>query len=160
MDECNFMCVVCEGCGLRIYKQEQIKHESVDCRNPLAKCHFCERIFSLREMNNHQRSCSKRSIVKVEYVQNPVEQAYENTKLSLLEFDQRPDQEYIPSSSKAGSSEKRQSKKIQKEAKKSAPKILCTFCDQYVLAEKQESHQCFLIEKRIKEKIKTSQTEA
>ena len=41
LDECNFMCVMCEGCGLRIYKQEQIRHEAMDCRNPLAKCHFC-----------------------------------------------------------------------------------------------------------------------
>jgi len=38
-------------------------------------------------MGPHMKTCSKRAIVKVEYVQNPVEEAYNSTKLKLLEFD-------------------------------------------------------------------------
>jgi hypothetical protein len=44
------------------------------------------------------RSCSQRSLVKIEYVNDPEEQAYEQTKLKLLDFDSRPDQEYFPPS--------------------------------------------------------------
>lgn len=47
-------------------------------------------------MGPHMRNCGQRSIVKVEYVNNPEEAAYNNTRLSLLDFDQRPDQEYKP----------------------------------------------------------------
>ena len=90
------MCIVCEGCGLRIYKQDQIRHESIECRNPLAKCHFCSNIFSLSEMSAHMRECSQRAVVKVEYVNDPEAAAYNNTNLKLLDFDARPDQEYKP----------------------------------------------------------------
>ena len=37
------------------------------------------------------RECSQRSVVKVEYVNDPEAAAYNNTKLSLLDFDARPD---------------------------------------------------------------------
>jgi uncharacterized Fe-S cluster-containing protein len=60
LDECQFLQVVCEGCGTRIIKQEQIKHESLDCEKPLGKCSFCHEIYSLREMQNHIKSCSLR----------------------------------------------------------------------------------------------------
>ena len=32
----------------------------------------------------------------MEYVNNPMEAIYETSKLKLIEFDQRPDQEYLP----------------------------------------------------------------
>ena len=50
LDECAFMHVVCEGCGMRIVKQEQIKHEATECANPLGKCGFCKRVFPLNAM--------------------------------------------------------------------------------------------------------------
>lgn len=71
LDDCLYMQVICEGCGLRIIKQQQIKHESVECDNPLGKCGFCKRIFSLVDMGEHMRNCSSRVVVKVEYGAQP-----------------------------------------------------------------------------------------
>ena len=48
-------------------------------------------------MGPHMRNCSKRTVFKMEYVNNPTEAVYDSTKLKLVEFDNRPDQEYIPS---------------------------------------------------------------
>lgn len=84
------MQVVCEGCGLRIKKQQQIKHESVECENPLGKCGFCKRVFSLVEMSNHMRTCSQRVVVKMEYGCEPI------TDYRLVEEDMRPDDLYQP----------------------------------------------------------------
>ncbi len=67
LDDCSYMQVVCEGCGLRIIKQQYIKHESVECENPLGKCAFCKKVFALKDMNYHIRTCTERVRVKVEY---------------------------------------------------------------------------------------------
>lgn len=154
LDECNFMCVVCEGCSQRIYKQEQIKHESLECSNPLAKCHFCTRIFNLREMSTHMRSCSKRSIVKVEYIEKPSEHVYENTKLKLIEFDHKPDQEYQPGKS-GSSAEKRKNAKKSKETK-NAPTYTCSYCDEQVPCTAKDTHPCSLIERKIRKEVNKS----
>ena len=53
LDDCNFMNIVCEGCGIRIFKQDQIRHESIECSNPISKCGFCQRCFSIGEMLLH-----------------------------------------------------------------------------------------------------------
>ncbi len=84
------MQVICEGCGIRIIKQQQIKHESVECDNPLGKCGFCKRVFSLIEMNNHMRTCSQRVSVKVEYGVAPI------SDLRLVEEEMRPNDLYEP----------------------------------------------------------------
>eukprot|EP00347_Sterkiella_histriomuscorum_P015132 403358202 len=67
LDECNYIRVMCEGCGMRIFKQEQLKHESVDCENPLTKCRFCQQLIHLREILYHTKCCPQRAIVKLEY---------------------------------------------------------------------------------------------
>ena len=118
LDDCNFMCVICEGCGLKIHKQDQIKHESIDCTNPLAKCQFCSKIFGLGDMTAHLKSCSQRRIVKVEYSSDPEQAAVQNTKLALMDFDDKPDQEYKPEMSwMSHASSQKSSRKTQKKAK-------------------------------------------
>lgn len=86
LDTCPYLVIVCEGCGQRIFKQDQIKHEAVECRNPLARF-------------GHLREHSHRPDVKIEYVNNPLVHAYENQRLQAIEYDQRPDQEYKPNGS-------------------------------------------------------------
>lgn len=106
LDDCDFMNIICEGCGVRIFKQDRIRHESVECANPIGKCAFCQRIFGMSEMLVHRRECGQRSVVKVEYVNNPEAAALaalNQSKFSMMEFDQRPDQEYRPSGNSSGS---------------------------------------------------------
>jgi hypothetical protein len=67
LDECLYMQVVCEGCGIRIVKQQQIKHESIECEKPLGKCTFCKRVKPLKEMSEHMKTCQSRVLIKVEY---------------------------------------------------------------------------------------------
>lgn len=50
LDECNFIRIICEGCGSRILKQEQIKHESLECKSPSTKCRFCSQIIKIRDI--------------------------------------------------------------------------------------------------------------
>jgi hypothetical protein len=62
--------VICEGCGVRIIKKEQIKHDSLECEKPLGRCGFCKQVFCLKEMSEHMRLCQLRNVVKVEYDNN------------------------------------------------------------------------------------------
>ena len=61
---------MCEGCGAKITKSEQIRHDTVQCDNPIAKCKFCKKIFHLKELADHVRTCEQRNIVKMEYMDN------------------------------------------------------------------------------------------
>ena len=91
LDDCNFMTIVCEGCGTRIYKQDQIRHESIECANPIGKCAWCQRIFGMAELLTHRRECGQRSIVKVEYVNRAeaaMNRTFNQSKFTLLDFDQ------------------------------------------------------------------------
>ena len=62
-----FMKIVCEGCGTKISKNDQIRHDTVECNNPYSKCKFCKTVVHLGDLISHQQSCDMRSIVKVEY---------------------------------------------------------------------------------------------
>jgi len=70
LDDCMFMKVVCEGCGTKITKYDQIRHDAVDCPNPHAKCKYCKNVHHLKELIEHERTCEQRSIVKLEYQNN------------------------------------------------------------------------------------------
>ena len=61
------MKIVCEGCGVKISKSEQIRHDTMACENPQAKCKFCNDMCHLKDLNEHMRSCAQRAIVKMEY---------------------------------------------------------------------------------------------
>ena len=61
-------------------------------------------------MSVHMRECSQRTVVKVEYVNDPEAAAYSNTNLKLLDFDARPDQEYKPGLVSGESSGKKRNK--------------------------------------------------
>ena len=53
----------------------------------------------MSELLAHRRDCGKRSIVKVEYVNSKegmLNSTFNQSKFTLLDFDQRPDQEYKP----------------------------------------------------------------
>ena len=62
-------------------------------------------------MSAHMRVCSQRAMVKMEYVNDPEAAAYNQTNLKLLEFDQRPDQEYKPLKNSGGASLEKSSNK-------------------------------------------------
>ncbi|CDW87308.1 UNKNOWN [Stylonychia lemnae] len=47
LEECNYIRVMCEGCGVRIFKQEQLKHESVECEVPKTKQNMT--LFQMRD---------------------------------------------------------------------------------------------------------------
>lgn len=70
LDDCSFIKIVCEGCGAKITKQEQIRHDAVDCSNPHAKCKYCKTVFHLKQLIEHERNCEMKSLVKLEYNQN------------------------------------------------------------------------------------------
>lgn len=67
LDRCDFMQVICEGCGIRIVKQDQIRHETIECQNPLAKCPFCFLVHPLCNIGDHIKTCKSRAVFKVEY---------------------------------------------------------------------------------------------
>jgi hypothetical protein len=50
-------------------------------------------------------------------------------------------------------SNKQQAKKVAKDI----PTFLCTFCEEQVPCDVKDSHQCFLIEQKIRKQIKSSQ---
>lgn len=133
LDSCVHMQVICEGCGLRITKQQQIKHESLECSNPLGKCGFCKRVFSLTEMALHMRSCSLRTTVKVEYGQET------HSNLALIE-----DRELLP--------ESLYNPKEQLQRKKAKP-LTCEYCHQKLTSE-QQRHKCYEIEAIVRKKTK------
>ena len=69
-------------------------------------------------MTAHLKSCSQRRIVKVEYSSDPEQAAVQNTKLALMDFDDKPDQEYKPEMSwMSHASSQKSSRKTQKKAK-------------------------------------------
>lgn len=70
LDECAYIRIECEGCGQRISKHEQIRHDAVECSNPSAKCRYCKQIFHLKQLAEHDRLCSARGTVKLEYQAN------------------------------------------------------------------------------------------
>jgi len=67
LDDCMFMKIVCEGCGQKISKNDQIRHDTIECSNPHAKCKFCKQITHIHELVKHQANCEKRAFVKLEY---------------------------------------------------------------------------------------------
>ncbi|CDW85664.1 traf-type zinc finger family protein [Stylonychia lemnae] len=67
LDDCKFIKIICEGCGARIMKQDQLKHETVECPNPQSKCRFCQKMMSLKEVISHQKDCNMRVQIKIEY---------------------------------------------------------------------------------------------
>lgn len=70
LDDCSYIKIQCEGCGSKITKQEQIRHDAIECSNPSAKCKYCKKIFHLKQLVDHEKLCEQKSLVKLEYNQN------------------------------------------------------------------------------------------
>ena len=57
LDECLYLKIVCEGCGKKINKSDQIRHETLDCTNPVW----------LKDLQKNKRDGNQRDMVKMEY---------------------------------------------------------------------------------------------
>lgn len=132
LDECKFMQVICEGCGIRIIKQQQIRHESVECDNPLGKCGFCKRVFSLQDMIAHMRDCNQRQVVKIEYGL-PAKSDYNHIEDKEL----RPESLYDPKTA------------LSRKRVKAMP---CEYCQEKITGN-WEQHKCYKIEQMVKKKV-------
>ena len=85
------------------------------------------------------KACGKRSLVKVEYPEDPEKAAMQNTNLKLLQFDEKPEQEYQPG--------KRAQQNL-KRKKTSSDMTQCQYCKE--LIPEVSSHLCYKIARKVK----------
>ena len=53
LDDCQYMKIVCEGCATKITKNDQIRHDAIECSNPHSKCKFCKTVYHLKDLIKH-----------------------------------------------------------------------------------------------------------
>ena len=67
LDQCTHMMFECQGCNISMERYKLLRHEAVECLNPTARCRYCKTVMRLTLLSDHEKNCSARQLVKVEY---------------------------------------------------------------------------------------------